>query len=172
MISIKRSRGTAPANVAVPIVRMPLSPAFGLEASPLTWSFPRCSDLTEATLTGAWLSIAAAVIMVILLALVSLSHRWPLHMPLSLPFPFLPVLATSRLFYKLPLMTSCLASCYKIVLRSPCFLTSPSQSGALTWAPLSCAQEFGAFLRLETTTELVVDRSPQNELLKINFNIR
>jgi hypothetical protein len=33
-----------------------------------------CSDLTEATLTGAWLSIAAAVVMFLLLVLVSRKH--------------------------------------------------------------------------------------------------
>ncbi|GFR46085.1 hypothetical protein Agub_g7570 [Astrephomene gubernaculifera] len=58
------------------------------------------SDLTEATLTGAWISILAAVIMVFLF-------------------------------------------------------------GA----------EFSAFLSTTSKTSLVVDRSPQNELLKVNFNI-
>lgn len=33
-------------------------------------------------------------------------------------------------------------------------------------------QELGAFLSVRTTSELVVDRSPQNELLKITFNVR
>lgn len=58
------------------------------------------SDLTEATLTGAWISIAAAVIMVLLFA-----------------------------------------------------------------------AELMSFLSVSSTTQLVVDRSPQNELLKVNFNI-
>ncbi|GBF88062.1 disulfide-isomerase [Raphidocelis subcapitata] len=58
------------------------------------------ADLTEATLTGAWLSIAASVIMSTLLVL-----------------------------------------------------------------------EFAAFLRVQTVSELVVDRSASNELLKITFNI-
>lgn len=34
------------------------------------------------------------------------------------------------------------------------------------------AQELLAFLSTSTTSQLVVDRSPQNELLKMNFNIR
>ncbi|GIL67187.1 hypothetical protein Vafri_20620 [Volvox africanus] len=58
------------------------------------------SDLTEATLTGAWLSLLAAVIMVFLFA-----------------------------------------------------------------------AELTSFLSTTTSTQLVVDRSPQNELLKLNFNI-
>ncbi|KAG2482258.1 hypothetical protein HYH03_018802 [Edaphochlamys debaryana] len=58
------------------------------------------SDLTEATLTGAWLSIVAAILMVFLFS-----------------------------------------------------------------------AELLSFLSTTTTTQLVVDRSPQNELLKINFNI-
>eukprot|EP00775_Hariotina_reticulata_P009534 gene9534-9698_t len=58
------------------------------------------SDLTEATLTGAWISIVAAIVMVMLLVL-----------------------------------------------------------------------ELSSFLSTQTTTELVVDRSAQNELLKITFNV-
>lgn len=58
------------------------------------------SDLTEATLTGAWISIAAAVIMAFLFGM-----------------------------------------------------------------------EFYAFLQTKTVTEMVVDRSSQNDLLKINFNV-
>ena len=34
-----------------------------------------------------------------------------------------------------------------------------------------CLQELGSFLALETREELVVDRSAQGELLRINFNI-
>jgi hypothetical protein len=33
-------------------------------------------------------------------------------------------------------------------------------------------QELRAFLATNTESNLVVDRSPSNELLKINFNIR
>lgn len=33
-------------------------------------------------------------------------------------------------------------------------------------------QELMSFLSTTTSTQLVVDRSPQNELLKLNFNIR
>jgi hypothetical protein len=33
-------------------------------------------------------------------------------------------------------------------------------------------QELSAFLSTRTTSELIVDRSPQNELLKITFNVR
>ncbi|PNH02264.1 Protein disulfide isomerase-like 5-4, partial [Tetrabaena socialis] len=58
------------------------------------------SDLTEATLAGAWISIAAAILMTFLFA-----------------------------------------------------------------------AELAAFLSTTTSTQLLVDRSPQNELLKLNFNI-
>lgn len=58
------------------------------------------SDLTEATLTGAWLSIAASALMALLLVL-----------------------------------------------------------------------ELAAFLRVQTVSELIIDRSPSNELLKVTFNI-
>ena len=37
--------------------------------------------------------------------------------------------------------------------------------------PDSLLQELGSFLALETREELVVDRSAQGELLRINFNI-
>jgi hypothetical protein len=33
-------------------------------------------------------------------------------------------------------------------------------------------QELAAFLRVQTVSELVVDRSTSNELLKVTFNIR
>jgi hypothetical protein len=33
-------------------------------------------------------------------------------------------------------------------------------------------QELSSFLSVRTTTELVVDRSAQNELLKVTFNVR
>ena len=33
------------------------------------------------------------------------------------------------------------------------------------------AQELGSFLQTETRTQLVVDRSPQGDLLRINFNV-
>jgi hypothetical protein len=33
-------------------------------------------------------------------------------------------------------------------------------------------QEFGAFLSIQTETEMVVDRSASNDLLKITFNMR
>lgn len=36
---------------------------------------------------------------------------------------------------------------------------------------LSCAQELSSFLSTQTVTEMVVDRSAQNELVKVNFNI-
>jgi hypothetical protein len=35
-----------------------------------------------------------------------------------------------------------------------------------------CFQELSAFMSTQTSSELVVDRSPQNELLKITFNMR
>jgi hypothetical protein len=33
-------------------------------------------------------------------------------------------------------------------------------------------QEMSSFLSLDTSTELVVDRSKQHELLRVNFNVR
>lgn len=42
----------------------------------------------------------------------------------------------------------------------------------LTIACCHDMQELSAFLSTRTTSELVVDRSPQNELLKITFNMR
>lgn len=39
-------------------------------------------------------------------------------------------------------------------------------------SPASISQEFYSFLTTTTQTSLVVDRSPANELLKVNFNIR
>lgn len=32
-------------------------------------------------------------------------------------------------------------------------------------------QELGSFLQTETKTQLVVDRSPQGDLLRVNFNV-
>jgi hypothetical protein len=45
-------------------------------------------------------------------------------------------------------------------------------SGPLLTPLASRAQEFGSFLKVQTQTELVVDRSPPSELLKITFNVR
>jgi hypothetical protein len=53
--------------------------------------------------------------------------------------------------------------------------TKPTTLGPLQPTHLPCpfhVQELSSFLSLRTTTELVVDRSAQNELLKVTFNVR
>jgi hypothetical protein len=47
-------------------------------------------------------------------------------------------------------------------------LSPPAAAAPKPWGP----QEFAAFLRVQTASELVVDRSASNELLKVTFNIR
>lgn len=103
------------------------------------------SDLTEATLTGAWLSIAAAVVMFLLLVLVSQGVCWVCRRVLGRP----------------PCTTSC-----------ACTVPPQQLTGLAPRLLFRLLQELSAFLSTKTTSELVVDRSPQNELLKITFNMR
>ncbi len=128
------------------------------------------SDLTEATLTGAWISIAAAVIMVFLFAAVRTSWRQ--------------LQRNSGAEAALPATSGCcvVATAMTDVARLP-----PSWQNSrihahvqalLYWSqerdPSPCLhlQELMSFMSVSSTTQLVVDRSPQNELLKVNFNIR
>lgn len=99
-----------------------------------------CSDLTEATLAGAWLSIAAAVLMTFLFCAVG-------HM--------------CKLGYHLCLHMSGLKNILLCLGRIRIL-------GILR----TRLQEFLSFMSTASRTELVVDRSPTSELLKINFNIR
>lgn len=52
-----------------------------------------------------------------------------------------------------------------------CIQTDLILSQGSLQGPLLLPQEFSAFMRVETKSELVVDRSRHGELLRINFNM-
>jgi hypothetical protein len=127
--------------------------------APLTPPAARRSDLTEATLTGAWISIAAAVLMCLLFSMASDPEV------VCACGPSVPPAARGR-------RAGTPARC-----RAPrgARRWGPSRRAAQVsdpCMPSPAAQEFVSFMQTKTTTELIVDQSAQNELLKVTFNIR
>ncbi|KIY92403.1 hypothetical protein MNEG_15560, partial [Monoraphidium neglectum] len=164
------------------------------------------SDLTEATLTGAWLSVTASIIMSLLLVLVSgpaghagpaFSCLWrgegaasmkmgpraarPMAAALGRPGSGRPTengragLAGGRL-----------AGGRALLRPKAQAATAAGRQEGVVWAdaaPLAASlrraatveraggRELSAFLQVETVSEMVVDRSTSNELLKVTFNI-
>lgn len=130
------------------------------------------SDLTEATLTGAGLSIVASVVMALLLVLVCARVR-------TASSPACAMHAVVRCSH------ACAAHARAHQGRPPRSAHTrrqphaPAAAGRRSLrAPPTCAsrhahaQELSAFMRVQTVSEMVVDRSDSSELLKVTFNIR
>ena len=116
--------------------------------SPCTHIVISCSDLTEATLAGASISLVAAVTIVFLLLAVCTDQ----------------LSSISRWVGNVDLVSYVISAGYLHNMNVTSLFPTHSR-------PKCVLQELGSFLALETREELVVDRSAQGELLRINFNI-
>lgn len=134
------------------------------------------TDLTEATLSGAAISIVTTVVILFLLGAVRCSPRLlPRFQPCTQGL-MLRWLSTRLAACQLRWSAACAAAMVGLPrLPSPALpcvprLAPPSaqpRSLPLTALP----QELSAFLSTQTRTDMVVDRSAHGELLRINFNI-
>ena len=111
------------------------------------------TDLTEATLSGAAISIATTFIILFLLGAVR-GAKGP-------PPPPCAASAACRLATP-PEALLCAAS-------APPAAAHPHLPAACF--PLPCLQELSAYMATQTRTDMVVDRSAHGELLRINFKI-
>ena len=153
------------------------------------------SDLTEATLAGATISLVAAVAIIVLLTAVSTSLDIACKHSTPRQGTCMHLACDGSLGHQKGIRehaagsdnTHCTEGAGKLVLCSDSWLgpwsgfcraawhawgrEDPGSEGMRAGWSAPCEQELSSFLALETREDLVVDRSAQGELLRINFNI-